>query len=263
MSEPAVTTRIRDGIAVLGLNRPEVGNAIDLRLAADLAAAVAKCVADTTVRCVVLTGHGRMFCVGGDIGSFGTNMGDLSGYLMTLASSFHTAQQALLALNVPVISMVNGPAAGAGMGLALCCDLVVASETAHFSAGYTSIGLTPDGGLTWLLPRLIGLRRAQEMIMLNRRITAAESECLGMVSRVVPADQLKTETDLLAHQMTDAAVGACARIRGLIEAGASSALDVHLRTEAGSIATSGGLAEAATGIAAFLGNRKPVFNSDA
>ncbi len=175
----SVTHTIAGGIGRIVLDRPDMGNAIDMGLAEDLVAAAKACAEDDAARCVVLSAAGRMFCVGGDIGSFAAAGDEMGAFLRKLADVLHEAVLVLSAMDKPLVVVVQGPAAGAGLSLALLGDVVLASEASHFTAAYTGIGVTPDGGMSWLLPRLVGLRCAQEMILTNRRVSAAEAELEG------------------------------------------------------------------------------------
>lgn len=257
-----VLTAIENGVATLTLNRPEQGNTIDMALAEDLRAAAQAVAADPAVRCVVLTGTGRMFCAGGDIAAF-AGAGDAAGaFIQALANTLHEAVLVLAEMNKPMIAAVNGPAAGAGLSLAAAADIVIASEAAHFTAAYTAIGLTPDGGMSWLLPRLIGLRTAQEMILTNRRVSAAEARDLGLVTRVVPADELDAEAAKLAALLAQGPTSALGSVRHLLAASSTTSLAEQLEREAASIAAAADGAEGREGVAAFLARRRPSFQPD-
>lgn len=254
-----VLTSRDGGVLTLTLNRPEQGNGIDMALAEDLLAAARDAATDPAVRCVLLTGAGRMFCVGGDIAGFAA-AGDAAGpFLKALADKLHEAVLVLAEMAKPLICAVNGPAAGAGLSLAAAGDIVLASETAHFTAAYTAIGLTPDGGMTWLLPRLVGMRVAQEMILTNRRVPAAEAVSLGLVTRTVAAETLVAEATALAAKLADAPTAALGAVRRLLAAGQTQTLAEQLATEGRSIGNAGAGPEAREGVSAFLAKRKPDF----
>ena len=251
---------LRDGaVARLFLDRPDAGNAIDLPLAQALAAATADCAEDPAIRCVVLSGTGRFFCVGGDVAAFAAAGDDAPHALKTLADTLHGAILTLLGMRKPLIVLVNGPAAGAGLSLALLGDVVIAARSAHFTAAYTGIGLTPDGGMSWFLPRLIGLRRAQAMILTNQRVTADEAVQIGLITQVVADDDLVSAGDDLAGRLVAAPTAALGATRGLLLAGTTAPLDVHLDSEAATIAAAGAHVESREGVAAFLARRKPDF----
>jgi 2-(1,2-epoxy-1,2-dihydrophenyl)acetyl-CoA isomerase len=251
---------VRDGaVARLLLNRPDAGNAIDLPLAQALAMAATDCADDPAIRCVVLSGAGRFFCVGGDVAAFAAAGDDAPHVLKTLADTLHGATLTLVGMHKPLVVLVNGPAAGAGLSLALLGDIVIAARSAHFTAAYTGIGLTPDGGMSWFLPRLVGLRRAQAMILTNERVAADEAVQLGLITQVVADDDLAGAGDDLAARLVAAPTAALGETRALLLASATTPLDAHLNREAGTIAAAGAHAESREGVAAFLARRKPDF----
>jgi 2-(1,2-epoxy-1,2-dihydrophenyl)acetyl-CoA isomerase len=248
-----------DGIARIVLQRPDAGNAIDLPLAQALKATVEQVASDPAVRCVVLTGAGRMFCVGGDVGLFAEAGDNAPAMLRDLADTLHSAVATLTHMAKPLLVLVNGPAAGAGLSLALLGDIVIAARSAHFTAAYTGIGLTPDGGMSWLLPRVAGLRVAQEMILTNRRVGSEEAQRIGVVTNMVEDQELSEAGHMMAGRLADAPTAAIGAARGLMLAGATAKLETQLDSEAAAIAAAGGRAESREGIAAFLARRKPNF----
>ncbi|WP_294211818.1 enoyl-CoA hydratase-related protein [uncultured Sphingomonas sp.] len=262
MSDAAILVDRSGGVGRLVLNRPECGNAIDMALADVLHAEAASLAADDRVRCIVLTGSGRLFCAGGDVAAFAAAGEQTSAFLRALADKVHQTVLLLTTMAKPLVVAVNGPAAGAGPSLALLGDVVLAARTAHFTTAYGSIGLTTDGGMTWLLPRLIGLRRAQEMLLANRRIDADVAEQWGLVTRVTAPGTLDAETRALANRLVDAPVAALGGARRLLHDGVTRTLAAHLDAEAARIAEAGGHDEATEGIAAFRERRTPVFRHD-
>ncbi len=249
-----------NGVAWLILNRPKVGNAIDLGLSQELLEAAIACDEDESVRCVVLKGSGRLFCAGGDVSAFAASGDAISGLLDELATNVHAAIMRLAHMNKPLVTAINGPAGGAGVSLAILGDIALAAKSAHFTLAYSAIGLSPDGGATWLLPRLIGLRRAQEMALLNKRYSAEEAAAAGLVTRVVDDDALASETDALAERLASSATKALGRARSLLLSSFTSTLEAQLEAEARSIVEAGQSAEAREGIRAFLEKRKPDFS---
>jgi 2-(1,2-epoxy-1,2-dihydrophenyl)acetyl-CoA isomerase len=250
----------RDGaIARIVLNRPEAGNAVDLELGQAFLDAAIECDEDDSIRCVVLTANGRMFCVGGDISSFGA-AGDRIGVLLKqLTGMAHSAMARLARMNKPLLTVINGPAAGIGLGLAVLGDIVIAARSAHFTAAYTAIGVTPDGGATWMLPRLIGVRRAQEMLLLNKRVSADDAAAIGLITRAVDDDALAEEANKLAQTLARSATQALARTRNLIVDGLDAGFERQMEAESRSIAAAGQGAEGREGIRAFLEKRRPNF----
>jgi 2-(1,2-epoxy-1,2-dihydrophenyl)acetyl-CoA isomerase len=256
-----VSTSLDNGVLTITLNRPEQGNALDMAMAQDLLAAVQAAAADSAVRCVVLTGAGRMFCVGGDVGAFAAAGDDAGTFIRTLADKAHESVMILAGMDKPLVALVNGPAAGVGLSLAIAADIVIASEAANFTAAYTAIGLTPDGGMTWLLPRLVGMRAAQDMILTNRRVAAVEARELGLVTRVVAAEQLAEEGARLAGQLAAGPTAALGAARRLLAGAQMVSLAAQLDSEAASISAHADSAEGREGVAAFMARRKPNFRS--
>ncbi len=177
-------------IARIVLNRPAAGNTINEAMAEAFASAASDVATAPSARVIVLTGAGALFCGGGDVRAMASAPDGASAVIDRITSNLHRGILVLAEMQKPLVTIVNGPAAGAGLGLAVLGDIVIASDTAHFTSAYTAIGMTPDGGTSWLLPRLIGLRRALDMVLTNRRISADEAAKIGLVTRVVPHAEL-------------------------------------------------------------------------
>ncbi|BBD99744.1 enoyl-CoA hydratase [Sphingobium amiense] len=250
---------VADGIARVTLNRPEAGNAIDMPMARALVDVATRCQTDAAIRCVLLTGAGRLFCAGGDVGSFRAAGGNVEALLLELAGTLHGAVARFARMAKPLVTLVNGPAAGAGLSLAIAGDVVLCAESAHFTAAYGAIGLTPDGGMSWLLPRLVGLRKAQEMILTNRRVKAEEAERIGLVTRTVEDDALAAEGEAMAATLARAATGAVGAARALLRDSFQTGLETQLESEAGAISRAGASAEGREGLAAYFARRPPDF----
>ena len=255
MSE-LVKVAMDEGIARLTLNRPDVGNSIDSATADALLDAVVAVAEDEAVRVVVITGAGRMFCAGGDVRAFATVPGSESGVIARITAPLHAAINRLAQMDKPLVTMINGPAAGAGLGLALLGDIVIAARSAHFTSAYTAIGLSPDGGTSWLLPRVVGLRKAQEMILTNRRVTADEALAIGMVTQVTDDDALEEVVAAVAARLSSAPTAALGRSRRLLLISGSHDLAAHLEEEALEIAASASSDDGRNGIAAFLARQR-------
>jgi 2-(1,2-epoxy-1,2-dihydrophenyl)acetyl-CoA isomerase len=252
----------RDGaVARITLNRPEVGNALDLPTARALMEAVIACDEDDAVRCVLLTGAGRLFCVGGDVAAFAQAGDQLPAFLKEITVYVHAAVARLMRMDKPVVTAVNGAAAGAGVGLAILGDIALAAPRAQFALAYGALGLSPDGGSTWLLPRLVGLRRAQELCLRNRRVTAEDAAVMGLVTRVVEGD-LMDEAMAVARDMARSATPALGVTRRLLLDSATASLEAQLDAESRGIASLARTAEGKEGVAAFLEKRAPDFTGD-
>jgi 2-(1,2-epoxy-1,2-dihydrophenyl)acetyl-CoA isomerase len=261
MSDSPLMLKLDGAIATLTLNRPDAGNAITLELARQLVAAAIRCDTDPAIRCVVLTGTGRLFCAGGDIGVLSSGGAQSAAVLSELAGTLHMAISRLARMPKPLLVLVNGPAAGAGLGLAVLGDVVLATASAHFTAAYTAIGMTPDGGTSWQLPRLIGLRKAQEMILTNRRVSAAEAETMGLITRAIDDSKFAAEGAAMAQRLAQSATRAVGAARALLIASFGADLESHLELEARTISAASAGAESREGIAAFKEKRKADFGS--
>jgi enoyl-CoA hydratase/carnithine racemase len=197
MQNATLQMDINDGVAVITLNRPEVRNAIDDEMRQDFVAMLDQVTRDSAIRALVLTGAGKAFCAGGDIRGMRERMAAPAGQLAfngwSRQQRTHHAVAALHNLPKPTIAAVNGAATGLGCDLALCCDFVMAAETATFAMTYILRGLIPDGGGMYFLPRRVGLARAKELIYTGRTVPAQEAHALGMADRLAPADALLRE----------------------------------------------------------------------
>ncbi|KFL45220.1 enoyl-CoA hydratase/isomerase family protein [Sphingobium sp. SA2] len=250
---------VEDGIGRITLDRPEAGNAITLPLARALLAAAIRCQTDAAIRCIVLTGNGRLFCAGGDVQLLAGAGDKRSEVLSELIATFHAAVARLARAPKPLVTLVNGPAAGAGFSLAMLGDVVIGARSAHFTAAYGAIGLTPDGGLSWLLPRLVGLRKAQDIILTNRRIKAEEAEAIGLVTRIVDDEALVDEGLRVATALADAPMAALAASRALLADSFETGLETQLDRELRSMAAAGAGQESEEGLSALLAKRPANF----
>ena len=254
MSEPRLRFELKEGVAVLTLDRPKA-NGIDLEMGRALMHAAIRCHEDPAVRAVLLTGAGSMFCAGGDLKSFAALGHELPSALLELTTYLHAATSRFLRMRAPLVVAVNGVAAGAGMSLAISGDLVLAAESASFTMAYTGAGLSPDGSSSWMLPRLCGLRRAQELMLTNRALTAAEAQAWGLVTRVVPDAQLQSEALALARQLASGPTRAYGVVKSLLAETFSTAYEAQLEHEARGIAAMAGTPDGQEGIRAFVEKR--------
>jgi 2-(1,2-epoxy-1,2-dihydrophenyl)acetyl-CoA isomerase len=250
---------VEGAVATITLNRPEVGNALDIPMSRELLEAAMRCEADAAIRCVVLTGTGKLFCGGGDVAAFAGAGDDLPKMLREITVYLHAAISVLARMEKPLVTAINGSAAGAGIGLALLGDVALAEPTASFSLAYTGIGLTPDGGATWLLPRLIGLRRTQELCLTNRRVKAEEAASLGLVTRLVEAGTLAAETKAVAEQLARSATAALGATRKLLVESYTNTLEDQLALESRVISNQALNFEGREGVTAFFEKRAPRF----
>ncbi|MCA6119264.1 enoyl-CoA hydratase/isomerase family protein [Bradyrhizobium sp. WSM 1738] len=255
-----VSLGIAGGVATLRLNRPDQGNAINPYMAADLLEAATLIAEDSTVRAVLIAGDGPNFTVGGDLAVFaGTEREKLPDRLRRMIDSYHLAIERLTGLDAPVVAAVRGGAGGGGLGLLYAADIVVAADDARFALGYGALGLTADGGNTWFLPRMVGMRRAQELFLLNRRLTAQEALQLGLVSRLVASDAVEAEAAGLAAKLATGPTLAYGAIRRMLRQSFETSLSDQLDAEKESIVAASRSDDAGEGIAAFMAKRRPEF----
>lgn len=258
MNSP-VTLEVSDRVARITLNRPEVGNALDPNLIHEFRDAAESLDERDDVGAVLLTGAGRNFSVGGDLRFMHDAGDDVADAVYGLASTMHAGIQALAELDAPVISVVRGAAAGGGMSIAIAADLVLAAESAHFTLAYTAIGFSPDGGSTWTLPRIVGMRRAIELILLNERLTAPRAHSLGLVTRVVDDEALEGEAEALAARLARGPVGAHGAVKRLLRETYKTTFAKQLEDEAHTIAGLAAAPDGREGVLAFLDKRAPHF----
>ena len=222
--------------------------------------AVHTCEGDASIRSVLITGTGRFFCVGGDVRAFAAAGDDIGIFVRRLTASLHVAIARLAALSKPVVTAVNGPAAGAGLGLAIVGDVVIAAESAKFSLAYPAIGLSPDAGTTFMLPRLIGLRRTQEMLFLGRALGAQEAVDWRLATQTADDTAVVDEGLHLAASLAEMPTPALARSKRLLLSTYRESLEGQLELEATAITESAIHPHAAEGISAFLQRRKAHFD---
>jgi 2-(1,2-epoxy-1,2-dihydrophenyl)acetyl-CoA isomerase len=251
-----------DGVARLTLNRPDAANAINLELAAALADATSQLGALPALRAVLLTGAGKRFCAGGDVRAFAAAGEDLGEALASVLGPLHRAVEGLAELDAPVVAAVQGSAAGAGLSLVAGADLVLAAEDTRFVLAYTSIGLIPDGGSTWYLPRLIGSRRTSELALTNRVLDAHEALAWGLVTRVVAERDLLSEAERLVAELAAGPRGAFGATKRLLRESWSVSLADQLGREATAMVLAGESEDGQEGVAAFVEKRPPAFGID-
>ena len=259
MSLSTVRIERKNSVALVTLDRPETGNALDMQMGKDLLEASLICARDTTIRAIVLTGAGKNFCFGGDLRSMTVAGDGIRSYLRELTTYLHTAIAQFARMDASVIAAVNGVAAGAGVGLVAMADLAVAGESTRFNLAYTKVGLTPDAGTSFFLPRTVGAKRAMELLLLNRTLSATEALDWGLVNRVVPDERVVGEAIELAVQLASGAVHAQGSVKRLM-AHSLGALESHLTLESETIAAHAESHEGREGINAFLEKRPPQFS---
>ena len=250
---------IDGGVARMTLNRPDNGNALHTAMCKELMDVSIRCDEDPEVRVLIVDASGRMFCAGGDLRSFAHQADDLGPLLKEMTVFLHGAFSRLARMRAPVVTAVNGIAAGGGFGLAMCSDFVVAAESAAFTMAFTAAGLSPDSSSTWFLPRIIGLRRAQDLMLTNRRVTAREALEWGLVSRVVADDALADEAAGVARTLAAGPTEAFGSVKRLLAATFDNGLETQMELEAREVTDNARGADGREGVAAFLEKRRPVF----
>jgi 2-(1,2-epoxy-1,2-dihydrophenyl)acetyl-CoA isomerase len=249
---------VHDGVGVITLNRPEAQNTVNLQLAQDLDTVTAQL---EDVRAVLLTGAGDTFCSGGDLKEFGDRE-DKAEHIHTVVRHLHRAIERIDALDRPVVAAGRGAAAGAGLGLACAADIVLASPTARFVSAYTKVGLSPDGSTSYALPRLVGLRRALELVLTNRVLDAHEALEWGIVTRIVDDASLDDDAMTAARSLATGPTSALGRARRLVRDSFGRTLLHQLDMEAEALVASASHSNATEGIAAFREKRPASFSTD-
>jgi len=259
MAEKKVLFEAREGIARITLNRPDEANPVDvegLKLLFDYAIEIDE---DPSIRAVLLTATGNFFSSGGDLKFFHDNAARVGQVLKEGTSYLHAAQSRFARMAPPVVVAINGIAAGGGASLAFCGDIVLAASSATFTMGYTAAGLSPDGSSTYYLPRVAGLRRAQELFLTNRHFSADEAAEWGLVTRVVPDDTLMEEAEALVAKLAKGPTQAFGSVKSLLADTFQNSLETQIELETRHIAANAVGHDGIEGIDAFVTKRKPGF----
>jgi 2-(1,2-epoxy-1,2-dihydrophenyl)acetyl-CoA isomerase len=257
MSETLLYSKDR-GIARIKLNRPKSYNSFNREMAFACQEALRDCQEDPEVRVVVLTGEGKAFCAGQDLVEV-TSRELHPGFRAILEEHYNPIILALRNLDKPVVAAVNGVAAGAGANIALACDIVVATETASFIQAFSGIGLIPDSGGTYFLPRLIGFQKAMAIAMLGDKISANEAEKMGMIYKSIPADEFESYVETLAERLSSMPTFGLALTKKAFNEGLTNTLEQQLEAESRLQIAASESEDYHEGVAAFLEKRKPQF----
>lgn len=264
LGEPAplatIDYTVSDGVATICLNRPDVRNAIDMRMGEETLDVARRVAEDPAVRAVLICGNGPALTVGGDIdyflsappGSFGT-------LFARMTTPFHEAFRVLSRIDAPIVTAAHGAVAGGGLGYVYAADMVIATEETKFVTAFAALGLSGDGGGTWHLPRLIGPRRAAEVYLRNTPIVAADALQWGLINAVVPADELRSRATQLAAELASGPTRAYGRMRALLRETWTNDLSTQLQAETDSMCAVGNTVDAAEAITGFAEKRKPHF----
>lgn len=247
------------GVATLRFNRPDVLNALDVPTARAFRNAALPLADDPRVRCIVLRGNGRAFVAGGDLSAFAADFTLAAAVVDDLLDALHPVIEMLSAHDAPVIAAVQGAVAGAGLSLMSACDLVVAAEGTRFLLAYDRIGAAPDCGGTYFLPRVVGMRRAAELMLLGSSWSVGDALAAGLISRVVAADALDTEVDRLSRQIAAGPTGAFGAYKRLASEAFARPLDEHLEAERAAFRQATCTSDFREGVSAFLLKQPPRF----
>ena len=249
-----------DGLGLIRLSRPGARNAIDPAFVDDLHDAVQRCAADETLRALLIRGEGPSFTVGADVAMLArTGPDDLPATLRRMTTSYHAALRILDRMPVPVVAAVHGAVAGGGLGLIYVADIVLAAEGTRFTAGFGGLGLSGDGGGTWFLPRLVGMRRAAELYFGQRVLQADEAAAWGLITRVVRPEDLTAEAESVARQLAAGPTRAFAEIRTLLRRSYDVSLGDQLLAETAALSRTAGTRDAMHAIESFLAKSRPEF----
>lgn len=250
---------VTDAVGTITLNRPDGMNSLTVEMKEALRAAVVRAAADPAVRAVVLTGAGRAFCAGQDLREHGDNLAAGRGLDDTVRKHYNPIVLAIAGMRKPVVAAVNGVAAGAGASLAFACDLIVASDKARFATAFTGIGLAPDSGMSWTLQRLVGRAKAAELLLLGEPVKAPEALELGLVTRVVPADELAPASMELARRLASGPTASYGAVKAALDHAATHDLASALEREAELQDDCEKTSDHHNATEAFLKKQQPVF----
>lgn len=252
---------LSDSVATVTLNRPDAMNALDTELKTALRDALRQAADDPAVRAVLLTGSGRAFCVGQDLAQHAHNLAaDREAVWSTVPEHYTPIASTLATMPKPVVAAVNGAAAGAGAAFSFACDFRIAADTAKFTMAFSAVGLSADSGSSWSLPRLVGLAKAKELLLLPSTITAEEALSLGLVTEVVPAAEVTDRARALAVRLAAGPTVAYGAIRRSLAFSAGHGLDESLAFEQQMMELTGGSEDHAGAVKAFLGKQQPTFD---
>jgi len=255
----SVLLEIEDGVGTLAFNRPEVMNALDDRMMIEFRAAAEMLERDERVRCVVVAGRGKAFASGGDVALFADRVDELADIIVRWGREMHFAIQALRRMPKPVLASVHGAVAGAGFSILCAADLALAAQRTRFSLAYANIGASPDGGSTFFLPRLVGMKLAMELTMLPDLFDADTAQRHGLVNWVVPEAEREARTMALATRLANGPTHAYGEAKRLLNASLSRSMETQMEEELFAFARCAKTADLAEGVRAFVQKRQPIF----
>ena len=261
MSNNSIVLRIEDHVAHIALNRPEVFNSFNREMALNLQSVLDECESNDGIRAIVLTGNGKAFCAGQDLKEV-TDPELNPGFKKILEEHYNPIIKRIREIKKPIIGAINGVAAGAGANIALACDIVVAHEKVSFIQAFSLIGLVPDSGGTFFLPRLVGFQKAQALAMLGDKVSAEEAERIGMIYRMIPIESFEQEVHNLATKLASMPTKALGLIKDLFNQSMTNDLEAQLALESVHQIASAQTHDYKEGVAAFIEKRKPNFKGN-
>ena len=253
---------ISNNIATITLNRPENANALNPVMAKELSDVAIECDENKDVRAVIIEGSGKMFCAGGDLKAFSDAGDSAPALIKQMAGDLHIAISRFSRMNAPTIARVNGTAAGAGFSIAISADFVISTESSKFVMAYTNAGLSPDGSSTYFLPRRIGDRRARELMLTNRVLSADEALEWGLINKIVDEENLAAITRELAEKFANGPTLAYGKVKALLNDSFANGLETQMELETRAISDMARSSDGREGIQAFLNKRKPEFKGE-
>jgi 2-(1,2-epoxy-1,2-dihydrophenyl)acetyl-CoA isomerase len=254
----SIQTKVKDQVAFIALNRPEVFNSFNREMALRFQDVLDTCESNSEVRAIVISGNGKAFCAGQDLKE--VTSPDLNpGFKKILEEHYNPIITRIRTIKKPIIAAVNGVAAGAGANIALACDIVVASDKASFIQAFSKIGLVPDSGGTFFLPRLIGFQKASALMMLGDKVSVEEAERLGMIYKVIPSETFSEEVDKLAVHVANMPTQALGFIKQMLNKSMTNTLEEQLELEGKLQIKSAQSEDYSEGVNAFVEKRKPNF----
>ena len=259
MEYETLILEVDDSIATITLNRPDSANALDLTMARELVDVSIRCDESSDIRAVVIRGSGKLFCAGGDLSVFAKAGDEAASVIKLMAGDFHMALSRFNRMDAPVIAAVNGTAGGAGFSMAVATDLAIAVDSAKFVMAYTNAGLSPDGSSSYFLPRRIGDRRARELMLTNRVLSAEEALDWGIVNQVVSENEFDEAVNKLAKNLANGPTRAFGQVKTLLNASFDNGMETQMEYESRGIADMVRTEDGQEGIDAFLHQRAPKF----
>ena len=257
----SIELKIENKVARITLNRPEVFNSFNREMALSLQGVLDDCASNPDVRAIVMTGNGKAFCAGQDLKEVTTP--ELNpGFKKILEEHYNPIVLKIRNIKKPIIAAVNGVAAGAGANIALACDIVIAHEKVSFIQAFSLIGLVPDSGGTYFLPRLIGFQKAQALAMLGDKISASEAEKMGMIYKMIPFENFNTEVEKLAHKLANMPTKALGMIKELYNSSMTNTLEKQLEMESKYQIEAAQSNDYTEGVSAFIEKRQPNFKGN-